>query len=111
MPKLLTYFRNLDGRYDMPQGKNRHWELRMLRDQAGWSQKEFADQLGITSNHYARLERGDIRGGVRMPIALSVLYLARLIVKLKLNGIEVDHGEILNPKQLKGGHGNKERDD
>jgi transcriptional regulator with XRE-family HTH domain len=59
-----------------------HAELRTLRDLAGWTQAEFARRLGITDNHYARIERGDPREGQVRPITLTIAILARLVAKL-----------------------------
>jgi len=33
--------------------------IKRARERAGLTQAELADKLGITSNHYARLERGE----------------------------------------------------
>ncbi len=59
-----------------------HAELRKLRDLAGWTQAEFAQRLGITINHYARIERGDPREGQMRPITLTIAILARLVVRM-----------------------------
>lgn len=60
-----------------------HAELRKLREVAGWTQAEFARRLGITINHYSRIERGDIREGMLRPITRTVAILARLLVRLQ----------------------------
>ena len=62
-----------------------HAELRSLRDLAEWTQVEFAQRLGITNNHYARIERGDPREGEIRPITLTIAILARLVVRLHDN--------------------------
>lgn len=62
-----------------------HAELKSLRDSAGWTQAEFAEKLGITENHYARLERGDPREGEVRPITLTLAKLARVVVKIQIS--------------------------
>jgi transcriptional regulator with XRE-family HTH domain len=59
-------------------------ELRQLRESMGWTQFEFAMKLGLQPNSYARLERGE------REISLTVAKLARLIVTLFREGIDVD---------------------
>ena len=56
-------------------------ELLKLRDSVGWSQREFAERLGITANSFARLERG-----VRF-IQEPTARLARIVVELELKGV------------------------
>ena len=34
--------------------------IRQLRDQAGWTQVELAERLGVTANTVARWERGEV---------------------------------------------------
>ncbi len=58
-------------------------ELRKLRESMNWSQADFADRLGITSNSYARLERGIHY------ISFPMSRLAKVTVALAREGIDI----------------------
>ncbi len=60
-----------------------HRELLQLRQSMKWTQAEFAVRLGITSNTYSRLERGE------RAISLPVARLARITVAFAKEGIDV----------------------
>ncbi len=36
-----------------------HEKIRFLRQQKGWSQEKMAEKLDMTSNGYAKIERGE----------------------------------------------------
>jgi len=42
-----------------PQDTMPPFDLKRARERAGLTQEELAEKIGITSNHYARLERGE----------------------------------------------------
>lgn len=51
--------------------------IRQLRDQAGWTQVELAERLGVTANTVARWERGEVSPDNRSRRLLELVFGVR----------------------------------
>lgn len=49
-------------------------KIRKLREEHGWSQEKVAESLGITSNGYAKIERGETKINIRRLEELAELF-------------------------------------
>lgn len=79
-----------------------HEKIRKIREEKKWSQEELANKLGLSTNGYAKIERGETR------LTLSRLFQLAEIFKLDIS--ELIQGDIQYMGERVASHINHECD-
>ncbi len=69
-------------------GINENEQLRLIRKALNYSQKDFADSLGLTQGGYSDIERG--KNGISKPVKLMLIN----VHKVNLSFLENNRGEM-----------------